>query len=61
MGVLVALFVPFGISVIIVVALLVVALLPQFMNFRTPALIALITIVGVLLVKVYVYKEPVSV
>ena len=61
MGVLVALFVPFGISVVIVVALLIVALLPQFMRFRTPALIALITIVGVLLVRVYVYKEAVSV
>jgi len=60
LGVLVALFVPFGISVVIVVGLLVVALLPQFMRYRIPALLALMAIIGVLLVRVYVYKETMN-
>jgi len=60
LGVLVALFVPFGISVVIVVGLLVVALLPQFMRYRIPALLALLAIIGVLLVRVYVYKETMN-
>lgn len=53
MGVLVALFVPGGISLVIVVALLIVALLPQFMRYRTPAILALLAIIVVFLVRYY--------
>ena len=60
LGVLVALFVPFGVSIVIVVALLIVALLPQFMAYRVPALLALMAVIGVLLVRVYVYKETMN-
>ncbi len=53
MGVLVALFVPGGISLVIVVGLLIVALLPQFMRYRTPAILALLAIIVVFLVRYY--------
>jgi hypothetical protein len=53
LGVLVALFVPGGISLVIVVALLIVALLPQFMRYRTPAILALLAIIVVFLVRYY--------
>jgi hypothetical protein len=53
LGVLVAMFAPGGVALIIVVALLVVALLPQFTNFRTPALMALLAMIAVLLVRYY--------
>lgn len=60
LGVLVAMFVPFGVSIVIVVGLLIVALLPQFMAYRVPALLALMAIVFVMLVRVYVYKESLN-
>ncbi len=53
LGVLVALFVPGGISLVIVVGLLIVALLPQFMRYRTPAILALLAIIVVFLVRYY--------
>lgn len=57
LGVLVAMFVPFGISIVIVVGLIVVIILPQFMRYRIPATLALLAIVGIMLVRIYVYKQ----
>ena len=52
-GVLVALFAPWSVVLIMTVALLLVAIIPQFESVRIPALMALLTMVGVTIIKFY--------
>jgi hypothetical protein len=60
LGVLVALFAPFVVSVICVVALIVIIILPQFPQYKIPAAMGLLAIIGVTIIRVYVWKQTVT-
>lgn len=60
-GALIAMFVPFGVALILVVGFIVIALLPQFKQFKTVALMALLGMIAVTVVKMYVWNQTLGI
>lgn len=56
-GILAALFLPFAIVLGLVILFLIMAMLPQFTMFRIFCLMALLTMVGVTVIKLYVWQD----
>ena len=57
-GVMIGLFVPFGIALVLTVGFIIVAMFLRM--YATVALMALLGMIGVTVIKVYVYSEAIS-
>ena len=55
-GVLIGMFVPIGIAIIISVGFILIALLPMTKMYSVPALAGLLGIIGISIVKMYVWN-----
>jgi len=60
-GALIGLFVPFGIAIVLTVGFIVVAMLPPFAMYRNVALMALLGMIGVTVIKLYVWNQTLGV